>query len=809
MRVVQRYTVSMLRQEWLTQDLRQAFRVLQKNKFWTVVAVVTLGLGIAPGTAMFSLVDRVYSPPSIDRPDELVYSRAHDLKEYEQIRDHNSTLAGLLAYDRDERRYLTEVLSHRGTSEVEVEFISGNYYDVAGVAALRGRTIQPGDDLDSSSPVAMISEPYWERAFNRNSSVIGETIEMHQKSFTIIGVWPNRFVDVGGEIVRNQSNGPQRPDIMVPLARHPKLSGVYPFVAGRKKPGVTLAQVNSDTGRLRQRDDLSWRNPPFKERRYGLGGIVDAFQGNAVTLALIVVLLVGSFGAPLFLSCVNIATFLLSRAEDRRVEIAVRLSLGASRARLMTQLLVENLVLASLAACVGILFASWWTRILANPPFTNYGDLTMNWKAFAFVALLVLPVGIGCGLMPALDVTKGAARMMQAFGTHFSRSKSERTRSLIAIQIALSFFGLFCAGLMFRTVQKLGLPEVAYKFDNVATFRIDPKAAGLNYDKERTRALYEDIVVSVSRVPGIQSVSFSDLGVVNEPLPTAPLFVRDANRRTQNGNATWLGVDARFFRTMGLSFVLGVPFAAQESAAMRDVVVNEALALSLFPAQNPLGKRFGRQSTNLEAFEIVGVVKDAEPSVARPTVYTHEVCCAGSKTFEVRAAGSPAPFLKAIQAAVRDVAPNLPLHRLSIPRDDFDAAYLSTNRPWKLMLNYYSGLATFLVITGVFGLMSHSVARRTREIGIRMAIGAQRREVLMAVLLEALRMAIPGVIIGLAATLVASRLLIGYVQTSLPAFDVPVLVISTLMMFVIASIAGYVPARRASRVDPIVALRHD
>jgi predicted permease len=789
----------------LAQDLRQAIRVLQQNKTWTLVAVLTLALGIAPLTAFYSLIERVYAPMPVHNPDELVFSRTHNLPVnwYSLLRENASTMTDVIAFARDNRRdNRVEVLADSKLGTAYVEYISGNYYPVLGVSPARGRTILPEDDQPAARPVAMISEVYWESGFGKRGDVIGETIQVENRSFTIVGVWPAEFVDATGDISR-YNNAPMRPEIMIPLAHHPQVRNLR--IVGRTRPGATLAQINAEAGSLLFADTPRPSGQGvFEARHHGIRGMFDMFQRSPLGSTLTMMLLVAFFGAPLFLSCTNIATFLLSRTEDRRVEIAMRLSLGASRARLIRQLLAESVVLAALGGMIAILFTYWWTRILANPPFTAYGNLPINWTAFLFVALLILPVGVGCGLLPAMDATKNVAQLMRTFGAHFSRSKSERTRNLITVQVALSFFGLFCAGLMVRGIQRMDTAETGYNLDHIATFEVDLNRGAARDDKARIKTGYEEIVNAVSKVPGVQSASFSDQPLRSEASAEAQLYTLDSNRHLQQVTANWLGVDQRFFKTMDLRFTLGQPFNAIDRSSAQSVVITETLAHALFPNRNPIGLRFGRGSGNIEAFEVVGIVANEKTAA----VYSRDVCCAGPKTFEVRVAGSPVTMLPLIKTALHNFDPDLPVNRLSAAKADIDASYIASEAPWRSLLAYYAGLATILVVTGVFGLMSHSVARRTREIGIRLAIGAQPRQVLSGVIREAVVMVIPGLIVGLTATLTVGRVMTNYLD-GYASSDPFVIVGSIIVLVVIVSISGFFPALRASHIDPLRALRYD
>jgi predicted permease len=781
----------------MIQDVQHSFRLLLQNKGWTLVAILTLALGIAPAAALFSLVDHIYAPIPARAPEELVFWDTANLPRYIQLRDQNSTLTGLLAfsYDGNPRR---EVVSARGITSPNVEFVSGNYFSVLGIPPVRGRTILPEDDSASASPVAMIGETYWERVFHRSPDAIGETIEIDGNRLTIIGIWPTALVSASGNTLRRDAAGPMRPEVMVPLAHHPKPGQL--FVMGRRKPGVSLADVNAEVANLR----LPGAPPgmrPFKSYEWGFRGVVVQFQEFFAGSVLTTLLLAGFFGTPLFLACINIATFLASRAEDRRSEIAMRLSLGASRGRLIRQFLIESVVLTSLGAFAGAMFSYWWARILANPPFGYYGDFPLNWKAFAFVASLVLPVSLGCGLLPATDAIGEAGHVLQSAGTHFSRSTSRRTRRLIAIQVALSFFGVFCIALLLRTVQTLDPAEANYNVSNIATFTI-------NADKNRSWAQYEQIATTASQIPGVQSVSFSDQDIIGRGASPIPMYIRNAKGHIQTRNVTWFGVDSRFFQVMSQTFALGGSFSPDTGVDSRQVVIGEALARSLFPDENPLGKHLGRDPGRPEAFEIVGVVKDERPDIAKPVVYAHDTCCGGEKTFVIRGIGPLSPMLPLIRRAVLDVSPQIAIKRASVPSEELQFDYVKNVRPWKLVATYYAGFAAILVITGVFGLTSHWVARRTREIGIRMAIGAERSVVLRTVLLESVRIAVPGVVVGFAATVIVSRLLWSLTLGLFSTLDMlATLIVAIVSTLAVAAIAGYLPARRASRVQPIMALR--
>ena len=824
--------------EHMEQDFRYAVRMAFRNKAWALITIVTLALGIGPLTALYSFFDRTYlTPLAVPQADELVtfyrYSsnptvsrigdaRAREMsvspEKFEEIRAVNRTLSDVAAFDiPDSPR---DVIANGTFRPGWVEFVSGTYFSTLKLQAIRGRMLQPDEDAVGAPAAAVISEPYWERVFARDPEVIGASIIVDRKPYTIVGVWPASFVDASG--VQGSFQGtPHRPEIMIPLVHddpqtvHRGYRNIPLYLVARLKPGVTVEQAQANFEPIVNQDSATYRHRLLvRPTTPGWWAVSNEFAGMPVIFPVIIGTIILFFAIPLVLSITNVATFLLARAEDRRVEIGMRLAIGASRGRLVRQLLTESLLLSVLGGLAGLVVAYWWTRLFANPPFSVYGDLVLNWRAFAFASLISLPAGIACGLLPARAAASDAASMIRAFSLGISRPPSSRTRNLIGVQVAMSLLGLFAVGLMVRTIQNVHMLDVGFDVAKIAVFTVDPGSGIGKYDAAQLSALSERLIQAVSSIHGVQSVAYSEQPILTGKAPITGVYAWSTSGQLLTRDVNWIAVHPNFLSTLAIPLKLGRSFSSADPAAPQRVVVNARFAEMFFPNDNPIGRHLGRNLKNLDAYEIVGVAADARTSsaasAAPPTVYLPPECCvkATPKTFEVRTSGNPVALFPAIRSVLMSVDPNLPVTRLTTPRAEVEEAYLSGAATFKFILNYYAGLSIVLAMTGLFGLMSHVVAGRTKEIGIRMALGAHPQEIRRAVIRQTVRTTLPGIFVGLLAALAAGRLATNILY-DVPPHDPVTLVLAVIAMILVAALAGLIPARRASRVDPIVALRHD
>jgi predicted permease len=722
-----------------------------------------------------------------------------------------------------------------GQAEIADAFIStGNYYRVLGINALLGRTLVPDDDNPSAPPAAVISARYWRSRFGSDPATVGKVIRINNVPVTIVGVLPPSFTGIQQAV----SNGH---DVLVPLSLDGQLStgpaGPSPRVSqptywwlqvmGRLEPGVTATQVrgnlegifqqtaraglNSYLSSITDAERSTMRNRNRKEVPNltvdsGSRGIYDANTSDkrAVTILSIVVVLV------LLIVCANVANLLLSRAAARRKEISVRLSLGATRWRLVRQLLTESLLLASVGGALGVAIGHWGKRLLPGPP----GDATpLDWRVLAFVAAVTGLTGLVFGVAPALRATGVSVNTaLKETGRSVIGSRSLLSRMLLIVQVAISIVLLVGAGLFLRTLQNLRQVDVGFNAQNLVLFRVNPQ---LNrYDDQRTRALYDQLLDRLRAIPGVKGAVGSTPALLSGSVNGTGIFVQGRTYTPESvTNINRLVVTPGFFEMMEIPVMVGRGFTTRDDEnAPKVMVINDAAVRKYFPGENPIGRRVGNSPEDNAQFEIVGVVRDVKYNSVRdsapPTMFVpYRQSRGGGIMVEVRTAGSPTSVMTAIREAVRQIDPNLPVMDMSTQMEQIERRFLQ-ERVFANAYLIFGSLALALAAIGIFGLMSYSVARRTNEIGIRMALGARSQDVLRLIMRESMILVAVGVVIGIAIALGTSRF-VASLLFGLPPTDVISMIVAMLVMIGVSAFAGYLPARRASRVDPMVALHQE
>jgi predicted permease len=844
----------------MLKDLRHAARMLWHAKGWTTVVVLSLALGIGANTALFSAVNGLLllRVPVRD-PDSLVRLRWHGRNDmvnsssdygflnrgpsnenvratfsypmYQQFLADNRTMTDLIAcapYGR-----VNVVVD--GHAEIASAFISsGNYFQMLGVGARLGRTILPDDDKPTAPPVAVISSKYWHSRFATDPSIVGKTVRANNVQVTIVGVISPAFSGI------QQPMG-EAPDISLPLSLDPQLNlpGSGPSrlqqptywwlqVMGRLKPGSTPQQVQGNlegvfqqtarSGMAQHMSGLSDKERgtavnrtrtevPRLRAEPGRTGIYDVNTNElrSVTILSVVVALV------LLIVCANVANLLLSRATTRQKELTVRLSLGATRARLVRQLLTESLLLASIGGALGIAVGYWGKQLLPGSP----QEAPLDWRVLAFVLVITVVTGILFGIAPAL---RGTGMNVNAALKETSRSvvgsRSILGKSLLVVQIAISLVLIVGAGLFLRTLQNLRHVDVGFNPQNLLLFRVNPT---LNqYDDQKRTALYRDMIDRLGAVPGVRAVAMSQPALLSGSVNSTSIFVQG---RTYSGDVRQsdsinrLVISSNFFEVMGIRLLSGRTFNDRDiQTAPKVVIINEAAARKYFADENPVGRRFGSSVETSGDQEIVGVAADVKYNSVRdpapPTMFVpYQQGRPGNTMFEVRTAGGAASVTSAVRAAVRQIDPNLPIMDISTQIEQIERRF-QQEKVFAQAYTLFGGLALLVASVGLFGLMSYNVARRTNEIGIRMALGAQRGDVLGLVMKESMTLVVVGVVLGLGAALAASRL-VETLLFGLAPRDLSTMVAAVLMMIAVSAIAGYLPARRASRVDPMVALHYE
>ena len=836
------------------QDLRFGVRGLINNPAFTVMAVLSLALGISVNAAIFSLFDAVLLRTlPITHPEQLVFLEQNGATQnkrssnisyaaFEHLHSQSQSLESACFFS-----YATRVNANlNGQSEVvEGQLVSGGFFSTLGVSATTGRVFTETDDKEGSGEaVAVISYNYWQRQFALNPSVVGRSVVLNSTPFTIIGVAPPEFF---GAIVGNA------PDIFLPsiageqiLPRRVRFrDSLLPFVLARLKPDVNEQRAAAEVTLLFQQtalEEAGTQLTPEKQQAIqqqtlkllpasqGFSALRQQFS-KPLRLLMAVVALV------LLIACANVANLLLARAATRRKEIAVRMALGARRFRLIRQLLAESLLLALAGGAAGLFLASWCSGLLVavvangRNPLTNGTQLSLtvplDYRIVIFTTIVSLLTAILFGLAPAWRATR--LELSPTLKDH-SRTASRGAglpwgKMLVIAQVAISMVLLIGAGLFVRSLSKMRSLDIGFKRENVLLFSVDPQLIG--YQRERIAALYKQMLERIAATPGVSSVSLSRQGMLNgggtQGSITVPGYTSDPQEnqmiKTSEGvewNAPWFGqVGPRFFETAGMTILRGRDFGPQDNEAARKVaVVNESFAQYYFGSEDPVGKVFDRGKEDGGEVEIVGVVKDAKSvSIREQTPRTFYVPFLQDPSswretiFQVRTAGEPLSLVGTIRGEVQKIDPSLSIFRERTLETQVDES-LGQERLVATLSSLFGALALLLACAGLYGVLSYSVSQRTHEIGIRMALGAQPSNVRWMVLRENYLLIGIGIVIGMAVSLAASRLITSLLFGLTPT-DPITLLLSVLLMIAVASLAGWLPAQRASGVAPMTALRHE
>jgi predicted permease len=828
--------------ETFWQDLRYGVRMLLKHKGFTTVAVLSLALGIGANTAIFSLLDVVLlkSLP-VQEPDNLVLfgkgedvglntgfpNKSWDLFSYpfyQEVRQRQEVFTELTAILNNLRSPYGVVNIRGESSEAEklnLQLVSGTYFSVLGVQASLGRTFTDADEQTAGGPpVAVVSYDWWQRRLGGDPAAVGATISTRQTVYTIIGIAPKEFF---GTTVG------QAPDLWVPLALEEqspsslwsgrdKKENQSLYLIARLKNGVPAEQASAAVNLL-FKQSLQERAgaQPSPERLQAIdrASIELTPVGRGLStlrrqFSLSLRILMAVVGLVLLIACANVANLLLARAAARQKEFAVRLAVGAGRTRLIRQLLTESLLLASIGGIAGVLLAWWGSRLLVLMASARAEtlplDVTPNSRILGFTLLASLISAVIFGIAPALRAARIEPNAVLKGGKGATQTTSHTSlgKTLVVAQVALSLVLLVGAGLFVRTLINLQNQPTGFNQENVMVFQLYTFMLG--YEPEQFGPLMREIEEKVKAVPGVQSASFSS-------------FIFGQSRVFTDDHPEGLGsvrqnlVGTEYFTTMGIPLIAGRSFGPHDTITSSKVaIISEEMATRLFPDGSPLGKRFGTYGRPLNEFEIVGVVKDAKYGVVteqwRPMAYyPHAQAPQPLENFVVRFSGVPESIVPQVRQAIKQVNRNLPVDEV-VSLSEYIGRSLTQQRLVAQLASIFGLLALLLASVGLYGVLSYAVVRRTNEIGIRVALGAQRRNVLWLVLREALTLVLIGIVIGLgaslAATQTASALLFG-----LRPNDPLTIALATLLLLGVATLASYLPARRAARVDPLTALRYE
>lgn len=841
------------------QDLRYALRQLRINPSFTTVTVLTLALGIGANTAIFTVVNAVLlSHLPVKHPEQLVFLTNPDEQgmqvgfadgdrdlltypEFQELAHNNEAFSGLLAASSQTPDFLVETdMSGTGAeaARAKVSLVSGSYFSVLGVDPILGRSFTPEvDKVRDANPVALISYRFWQDRFAGDPNVLGRRLRIHNTSFDIIGVASPQF---HGETVG------VAPDIWIPLSMQ---SEIYPardflsqetkpfnktewlHVMGRLKPGTSLARAKasinaefqqlllSQTGGMSAEDQHRFLNQHLAVTEGSHGAsTVRADFGKPLRILMAVV------GMILLIACANVANLLLARSTARRREIAVRVAMGAGARRLFREVLTQSILLASIGGAVGLLLAYWadaaLLRMVSGGPIPLPLDVRPDAKVLAFTLGVSVVTGVLFGLVPALragrvdlsSVLKGTSRTVAGAVTHGGRVPVGKT--LVVVQVALSVVLLAVAGLFVRSFQKLVAVQLGYDRDHLLFFSINPLSYG--YKGAEVPQLYTDMLARIVAIPGVRGASFSDNGLLSGRDSSSPVTIEGEKPKSGATHPRWDTVGPNFFSATGIPLLYGREIGPQDTGTSQRVgVINATFAREYFGDSNPIGRRARVHTTfDDQDFVIVGVVADSKHGSVRekprPRFYVpflNPIGKADSANILVRTSGDPSAVVSAIRDVVKQSAANLPPVEIETMKQRV-ADSLTSDIMITELAGAFGVLAVVLVCIGLYGIMAYAVSGRTNEIGLRMALGAQRSNVLWLILGESLLLVLIGVAIGLPVVFGAGKWIASLLFDVKPA-DVVTLAMATVLMFVVGTCACYIPARRAMQVDPMQALRDE
>lgn len=820
--------------ETLWQDLRYGLRMLLKNPGFAAVSVLSLALGIGANTAIFSLVDAVLLKMlPVKDPSQLVALDVYIARGerngisypmFEQLRARTTVFSGIFAaLDGTSRLVLAGLAPGSQEEQAEVQLVSGEYFEVLGVNAVAGRTLTAADNqTPGAHPVAVLSYGFWQRRFAGDVSVIGKSITLKAQPFTIIGVTQPGFF---GEAVG------RAPDIWAPLMMQPAFERGQSYlgaanrgwlrVMARLQPGVSEIQAQAALttllGQIKSEPSEFAKSSSHVSRI----GLVAGGQGLSELrdkFAKPLGVLMAAVGLVLLIACANVANLLLARSAARQKEIGIRLALGAGRVRLIRQFLTESLLLASAGGILGLFFAWWGSRILLVLVSGNAApipiDVEPNARLLAFTFAVSLSTAFLFGLAPALIATR--QEINSALKTIvLARPRLSLSRPLVVAQVALSLLLLAGAGLFVQTLRNLSTLDLGFAAEHIIQARFNPRSSG--YKPEQYSELYRQLLKQLNSTPGVRSASLSGSGFRSGTSRTCCIAVEGYTHRADEDREIQIfSVTPGYFQTMELPLLLGRDFTPPEDVSKPNefpkvAVINETMARFYFGQANPVGRRFGwgdpAQTVKYDT-EIVGVVKDANygnlRGKTRSLIYFPTQ---GENLLVVRVAGTPAAFLSTIRQEIQAVDKNLEITSIRTVPQILDQALVQEGLLAKLS-SFFGLLALLLACIGLYGVMSYDVARRTHEIGVRMALGAPGGAVSRMVLREMLWLLTLGLLFGLAGA-VATTKLIESLLFGLAPTDPPTLTLAVLLLLGVATITAWLPARRAARIDPLLALRHE
>lgn len=849
----------------LSQDLRYGLRTLAKNRAFAIVAILTLALGIGANTAIFNLLDAaLLRTLPVPHPGELTlltggeagghgYGSAAGERqilafwEFRYLHDHNNVFSGVFAAD-NLLAMAQVVIGRSGTErpepapeQVKVRLVSGNFFPTLGVTPFAGHFFGPEvDRARAASPVAVISHGFWERRFDRDPAALGTTISIRHTAFEIVAIAPAGFF---GATVG------EAPDLWLPLVMQ---DAIYPGedllstapgvldqhmwlqVMARRKPGITLGQAQANINVvMRQMTDLALGNANagirrqyFNQRltlRSGAQGASSLRRPFGEPLRALMALA----GLVLLIACANVANLLLVRGSSRAKEFALRMAIGAGRARAIRQLLIESLILAVPGTIAGFVVAYWADALLLRMvpgdrglPGNLHLALPLDARMLIFGAFVAALTTVLFGLAPALrltrlDLSEALKSTPDAESGSVAAGRIPFAKILVTAQIAASLVMLVATGLFVHSLIELSQVNLGFNRQHLLVFDLDPNNAGTR-GAAAAQQFHRQLLDRLSTIPGVRSASLSGNGVFEGNEAGDPIAVEGyAPQPGERMNSRMDMVGPQYFSTLGIPILMGREISTADARGERVAVVNESFARRFFPRSNPLGKHVSdTYYPNPLQMTIVGVAADARADTPREKIvprlyapYFRPLWQNDEAHYQVRAFGDPASVIASLRRAIRETSPELPPLEIQ-PVAELVGNSLATDRVVARLSGAFGALAMLLAAIGLYGVMSWTMARRTREIGIRMAIGARPRSIFQLVLRETLLLAALGIAIGIPLALAAARFLQSLLF-GVGLADPLVIVLASMLLAAVALVACVLPARRAAQVDPIGALRHE
>ncbi|HEV8133608.1 MAG TPA: ABC transporter permease [Pyrinomonadaceae bacterium] len=820
----------------MLQDFRYAIRTLSKRPGFTLVVIFTLAIGIGANTAIFSVTDKLLLRSlAVKNPDQLFLitsvsvsphfvSSVFSYPIYSDYRKDNNVFSGLIAFERGELELSNGATTERVTSEL----VSGNYFDVLGVRAARGRTFAPQEDVTrGSQPVVVIADGFRRKKFP-NQDPIGKTLTLNNVPLTVIGVAPETFEGMTLE---------QPTDVWVPVLMHQQLrqskfiesrNDGFLRLMGRVKDGLAVTEAEKQLDVLAQRVKEAHtpagtitKGLPFSEQhiKFEAGGkgisLLRKRFASPLKLLMVVVLLV------LLIACANIAGLLLARGVARRKEMAIRLSLGANKWRVGRQLLTESLLLALTGGAIGLLIAPWLVSLLVNSQSRldvarSLLGQTLDKRVLFFTALTTIAAAVLFGIFPAWQSSKAELVPMLKDETTGLNQRERRIsfRGLLVVgQLALSIVVLIGAGLCIKSLRNLLSIDPGYQSQNLVTIplELDEK----KYDEVSGASFQREVFSRLSNIPGVQSLSYGLVMPFSGSRYVSSIFVEGKQPLPNEQMAFDASVvGPRYHETMGIPLLEGRGFTEQDkTGAPPVVIINEALAQRLFPNQSALGKRLSLK-TNSPGLEIIGVTRSVKHHELTENPLPHFDLPAMQRGYDsytnvvLRVNGNATSTIPEVRNVLLGLDPTLDVKDITLMSSLIDKT-LAATRLASTLIGVFGIVAMFLACIGLYGAMAWMVGRRTREVGIRMALGAQRADVLRLVLKQGLILIAFGVMVGIAAAFAATRFIDTQQLYQVSATDPLTFAGIALLLSLVALLACYLPARRATKVDPLIALRYE